>query len=262
MTTDLAARVRAAHGDAWEVEGHAREGAGGGVGAVRGARLMASGIPTPKWNNADITEPVPDLEAIAAWYAARDLPWGMRVPVKIDLPVGEVIGPKRCFGLGPDGLARMVEQVQTEASERVRVRLLGRGELEAAVAAEAALFGDADGYARRWIEPVFGHASFVHWVAYEGERPVGVACTVRSDGLAGPAAMLTGLEVTPSWAERGLAENLVLAAAATAFEGGAELVHAHPMDPAEADLLLRCGFLEVPGFMVRVMRRLTASYAR
>jgi GNAT superfamily N-acetyltransferase len=255
MTSDFAARVRLAHGDAWEVEGRAREAVGGGVGAVRGARLMASGIPTPKWNNADVTEPAPDLEAIAAWYAARDLPWGMRVPVEIDLPVGEVMGPKRCFGLRADGLAQLVEQVQTRGPERIRMRLLGLDDLEAAVAAEATLFGDEAGYARRWIEPVFGHASFVHWVAYEGERPVGVACTVRSDGLAGPAAMLTGLEVMPTWAERGLSESLVLAAAATAFEGGAEFVHAHAMDPAEADLLLRCGFLEVPGFVVRVMRR-------
>ena len=62
----LTARVRAAHGNAWQVEGRARRAYGGGAHAVRGARLMASGLPTPKWNNADITSADVDLDAVAA----------------------------------------------------------------------------------------------------------------------------------------------------------------------------------------------------
>jgi hypothetical protein len=57
--------VRTAHADAWQAEGRLREPYGGGACAVRGARAMASGIRTPKWNNADVTHEQVDLEAAA-----------------------------------------------------------------------------------------------------------------------------------------------------------------------------------------------------
>lgn len=63
---ELTALVRTALADAWEVEGRAREPYGGGWARMRGARLMASGIPQAKWNNADITAADADLEAVSA----------------------------------------------------------------------------------------------------------------------------------------------------------------------------------------------------
>ena len=74
--------VRAAHGDAWQVEGLLRESVGGGVGRVLGARLMVSGIDHPQWNNADVDDPESaDVGGMREWYAARGVPWGVRVPL-------------------------------------------------------------------------------------------------------------------------------------------------------------------------------------
>jgi hypothetical protein len=73
---DLGELVRTAHADAWQAEGRLREPHGGGVCAVRGARAMASGIRTPKWNNADVIHEQVDLEALSAWYESRGMPLG------------------------------------------------------------------------------------------------------------------------------------------------------------------------------------------
>src|SRR5215207_9538957 len=96
---ELGELVRTAHADAWQVEGRLRERYGGGVYAVRGARAMASGIRTPKWNNADVTHEQVDLEALRAWYGSRGMPWGLRVPLELSLAVGEPLFVKRCMGL-------------------------------------------------------------------------------------------------------------------------------------------------------------------
>jgi len=68
VTTDeLTRRVRAAHADAWEIEGRARERYGGGAARVQGARMMASGLPEAKWNNVDVTDASVDVAAIREW---------------------------------------------------------------------------------------------------------------------------------------------------------------------------------------------------
>ena len=95
---DLEELVRTAHADAWQEEGRLREPHGGGVCAVQGARAMASGIRTPKWNNADVTHDQVDIKTLSAWYAARDMPWGLRVPLELSLAVGEPLFVKRCMG--------------------------------------------------------------------------------------------------------------------------------------------------------------------
>jgi len=99
----LGGLVRTAHADAWQVEGRLRERYGGGVYAVRGARAMASGIRTPKWNNADVTHSQVDIDALRAWYGSRGLPWGLRVPLELSLAVGEALFVKRCMGLVASG---------------------------------------------------------------------------------------------------------------------------------------------------------------
>jgi hypothetical protein len=76
----LEARVRTAHADGWAVEGALREPFGGGIATLRGIRLMASGLPHPQWNSADVTGPYADLDGAREFYAARDVAWGVRVP--------------------------------------------------------------------------------------------------------------------------------------------------------------------------------------
>lgn len=241
MTLDeLTAVVRAAHGDAWEVEGRAREAYGGGWARMHGARLMASGIPQAKWNNADITAADVDLDAVSAWYEARDVPWGLRVPLGLHVALGCPIFIKRCVGIRAEAF------VPGESAVRVRQARAGEGELIARLDAAG---GDLE-QSRVWVAPQFGDPRFRHWVAESGGKPVGLATTVRSDGDAGPAAYLTGVSGSTS----AVLDALVRTAAAAAFAEGARLVHANPDDDAKAAQLSLLGGFEVPGFEVRVVR--------
>ena len=61
----LADRVRTAHADAWAAEGVLREPMGGGVLTLSGIRVMASGLPQPQWNGADVTGRTPTSTARA-----------------------------------------------------------------------------------------------------------------------------------------------------------------------------------------------------
>lgn len=239
-------RVRTAHGDAWAAEGRAREAVGGGVLRVPDARAMASGIPLPAWNNADITGPEPDLEQLRAWYERLGMPWGMRVPVELDLTVGQPLFVKRCFGAtsatlpGPNGSEGLVIR-------RARPEELGRF-----VDAEVAMFGQPADVTRRFIEPVFGHDGFEHWFAFRDERTVAVATLVLSDGEAGRAAMLTGLAAMPDEAS----SRTVLAAAAltaTLERDPDRLLHVHADPDDDPEELSGLGFQEVPGFVVRLV---------
>src|SRR5215211_6122729 len=137
--------------------GRWRGARGGGTHEVRGARLMASGLPTPKWNNADVTAADADLDAVAAWYAARDLPWGIRVPVELDVAVGERLFTKRAFGL------ERADVLQVAGATDVLVRRAGPADLEAYDATDAAVFGDDPALTYRWNAPVLGLVGFEHW---------------------------------------------------------------------------------------------------
>ena len=93
---ELAARVRAAHADAWAAEGVLREG--GAALPLRDIRVMASGLPQPQWNGADVTGPNPDLDGARAFYAERGLSLGVRVPAEMPWSTGmHVVEP------APDG---------------------------------------------------------------------------------------------------------------------------------------------------------------
>src|SRR4051794_26880816 len=98
---ELTRRVRAAHADAWELQGRVRKPFGGGAARIAGARLMASGIPQAKGNNADVTDASVDVGAIRWWSGARGVRWGMRVPVELELDGGEPLFVKRCVAVLP-----------------------------------------------------------------------------------------------------------------------------------------------------------------
>jgi GNAT superfamily N-acetyltransferase len=247
-TSDFGTLVRTAHGDAWQVEGRVRQAHGGGVQVIHGARLMASGLPTPKWNNADIDAPDVDLEAMAAWYAARNVPWGVRVPPEWDLPIGQPLFTKRCFGL------RLTHPPAAQSASHIQIQRARVADLDAYVATDAAIFDDDPVLTGHWVAPVLGAPRFAHWLARADGVPVGVVCSVRSDERAGPAAMLTGLGVLPAWRRHGLEEQLVRAVLRSAFADGAPLVHAYATGVTEAEFLQANGFIEVPALLVRVVR--------
>jgi hypothetical protein len=247
--------VRTAHGDAWQVEGRLREPHGGGVCAVRGARAMASGIRTPKWNNADVTHEQVDLEALSVWYGSRGMPWGVRVPLGI--PPGGRRAPV-CQALRGPGVVQR-GRAQAGAFGRaggVRVRRVRADERDRFVALEVTAFGDDPATARAWLAPQFGVAGFDHWVAEIAGATVGIATSVRSDELAGPAVMVTGTAALPGADARLVKAQLSaqISAAAVHVGPGATLVHVYPDDDEEAAAFAAVGFIEVPGFLVRLVQ--------
>ncbi|HEV2895097.1 MAG TPA: hypothetical protein VG411_15185, partial [Actinomycetota bacterium] len=128
---------------------------------MRGARAMASGIRTPKWNNADVTHEQVDLEALAAWYAARGMPWGLRVPLGISLDVGEPLFVKRCMGLMVSSGAGSGLHLFDRAGG-VEVRRIRADDRDRFVALDGAAFGEDLATARAWLAPQFGVAGFDH----------------------------------------------------------------------------------------------------
>jgi hypothetical protein len=252
---ELGELVRTAHGDAWQVEGRLREPYGGGVCVVRGARAMASGIRTPKWNNADVTHQQVDIEALSAWYGSLGMPWGLRVPLEFSLAVGEPLFVKRCMGLvASSGTESRLRRLGPAGG--VQVRRIRADERDRFVALEVAAFGDDPATARAWLAPQFGVAGFDHWMAEIAGATVGIATSVRSDELAGPAVMLTGIAALPGPDARLVKAQLSAQISAQAAQTGpgATLAHVYPDDDEEAAAFAAVGFLEVPGFLVRLVQ--------
>jgi hypothetical protein len=207
---------------------------------------MSSGLKAAKWNNADITASDFDVDAVVHWYAEREVPWGIRVPLEIDVRLGDPLYEKRCAALLP-GTLRSID-----ALPGVRVRRATADDLAAYAEVERARFGGDEDLELRWLEPAIGAPGFSHWMAYLGVRAVGVAMTVATDEVAGPAAYLSGVAVVPDVAERGLEALLSSVAATAAFDAGAALVHTNP-DDEDLGWMAELGFVNVPGFEVRLV---------
>ena len=242
------ALLRSAHGDAWQAEGRLRAPFGGGAAEIRGARMMASGLPVPKWNNADIVSADVSVDALQAWYAERDVPWGIRVPLELNFHLGEPLFEKRCAGLLRDVLR------PAAAVTGVSIHRASPADLPAYAAVELAGFGSEDPeLERRWLEPAMGAPGFDHWIAEAADEAVGVAMTLRTAGRAGPAAYLGGVAAVPGWQGKSLEAMLASRAATEALNAGAAFVHFNP-DEDELGWASEIGFVTVPGFLVRVVR--------
>jgi len=138
----------------------------------------------------------------------------------------------------------------------VQVRRIRADERDRFVALEVAAFGDAPATARAGLAPQFGMAGFDHWVAEIAGTTVGIATSVRSDELAGPAVMVTGMAAVPGADTRLVKAQLSaqISAAAVHAGPGATLVHVYPDDDEEASAFAAVGFIEVPGFLVRLVQ--------
>jgi GNAT superfamily N-acetyltransferase len=77
--------------------------------------------------------------------------------------------------------------------------------------------------------------------------------TLFTDTGAGPSAYLGGIAVLPQWRGLGVEGWLASEALMAAFSAGATLGHFNP-DEDDRVWALDLGFVEVPGFLVRVVR--------
>ncbi|MFC8190143.1 GNAT family N-acetyltransferase [Cellulomonas sp. NPDC057328] len=242
--TELA---RTAHADAWEQHGRLRADAGGAVGELPGVRLMASGLPHAQWNNGDVTDPdLVDVEAVRAWYARRDAPWGLRVPAGAPWPHGRLLFRKRLM------LLHAADLVPAPAVPGLVVRAATPADLDVVARVDAIAFdGDAEVEAA-WMRPLLASDRGTVALAELDGRPVGTASCLRTDGRAGPAAYLAGVAVLPDARRRGVAAAVSGWLLTRAAAAGARVAHLHPDTDAAARVYARLGFTEVGGLDVYV----------
>jgi GNAT superfamily N-acetyltransferase len=234
----LAARVRTAHGDAWAAEGVLREPMGGGARALTGIRVMASGLPSPQWNGADVTAAEPDLAAARAFYAERGLPLAVRVPEGMPWHAGRHCVRLRLMGLEPQAFVPAAEV------PGLRVREADVHDLETVLDLDVGAFGGDRDATRPWIAPHLGAPGFTVALAdLEGE-PAATAYSVRTDGAAGPSLLLAGVAVAAHLRGRGIGAAISSWLLARGFAGGARLAHLHADTDAAARVYARLGFVD------------------
>lgn len=243
----LTDRVRTAHGDAWQLEGTLRTAYGGGVAALPGIRLMASGIPAPQWNNGDVTDPaLVDLDAVRQWYGDLRVPWGVRVPLGAQWPHGRHLFRKRCMAV-PIGDFR-----PAPTGSAVEVVAAGPDDLPRFATVDAEAFGSALDLALRWVQPHLTEERVVNAMALVDGEPVGVATGVRTSGAGGECVAVFGVGVLPGARRRGIGALLSTYALGWGFASGADLGWLNPDTDEAARLYERLGFVETGGFDIYV----------
>jgi GNAT superfamily N-acetyltransferase len=236
---ELAALTRIAHADAWEAQGRLREPWGGAALALRGIRVMASGMPQPHFNSADVVAADCDLAGARAFYAARGVGWGVRVPSGMAWTHGRHVLTIRLMALP----AR--EFAPAPGVPGLVLRPAGPADLETAVALDAEAFGESAGPA--WFTPLLASTRVAVALALLGGEPVGTAYTLRSDGLAGPCVYLAGVGVAAAARRRGIGAAISAWLLERAFAAGAGLAHLHADTDEAARVYARLRFIETPG---------------
>lgn len=239
--------VRTAHADAWEAHGRYRADRGGGAAELPGVRLMASGLPYPYWNNADVYDAsAVDVEAVAEWYAARGVPWGVRVPAGAQWSHGRLLFRKRLMGVTPETFE------PAAVPSGLQIREASPEDIAAVVAVDAAAFEEPPDQQRLWIEPMLSQPGVVVALAELDGRPVGSGNCVVTDTQAGPCVYVAGIAVDPSAQRRGFGAAVSSWLVQQGWDRGARLGHLHPDTDGAAALYRRLGFVEVDGLDIYV----------
>jgi len=241
-----AARVHAAHADAWAVEGRLRERDGGGVLEARGLRLMASGLPQAQWNSGDVTAPDADLDVARRFYAARGVGWGLRVPAGMKWRHGRRLLTLRLMALDPAAFAPAGE------IPGVAVRAATADDLEAVVAIDAEAFDEDPADEQPWIAPHLGAPGITTALATIDGAPAGTGYAIHTDGRGGPAVYLAGVAVRAAVRRRGVGAALSSWLLARGLAGGARLGHLHADTDDAARVYARLGFADTTGLDVYI----------
>lgn len=239
--------VRAAHADAWEAHGRFRSDVGGGCARLPGIRLMASGLPHAQWNNGDVLDAdVVDIAEVARWYAARGVPWGLRVPQGHLWPHGRHLFGKRLMGLMPTGFQPAANP------DGLTMRAAGSDDVDEVLAIDTVAFDEVVDVERPWVEPLLSQPSLTVGLAHLDGEPVACGSALLTDGDAGPAVYIAGIGVLPAARNRGVGAAVSSWLVRRGFEAGAQLAHLHPDTDEAARIYARLGFVEVDGFDVYV----------
>jgi GNAT superfamily N-acetyltransferase len=242
-----AGSVRVAHADAWEVHGRYREPAGGGVERLPGIRLMASGLPHPQWNSGDVFDGgLVDVSAVASWYAAKGVPWGVRVPQGMTWAHGRHMFTLRLMGLEPGAFC------PTEEPAGITLRKAGPADVDAVLSVDTVAFHEPAEFERPWVEPILSQPSLSVCLAERDGEPVGSGYCLVTAGDAGPAVYIAGVGVVPQARRLGIGAAVSSWLVRRGLDAGARLAHLHPDTDEAARIYTRLGFVEVDGLDVYV----------
>jgi ribosomal protein S18 acetylase RimI-like enzyme len=237
---DLRDRVRVAHADAWQEIGRGFAARGGGVLTAPGLRLMASGLPHPKWNSGDATGNEADIELAREFYAHHDVPWGLRIPPGLKWPYGRLLLRLRLMGLLPASFTPV------EMPRGVTLATAGPADLEAVLAADSAAFESDPHESRAWMTALLeapDERIRVCAASADGEI-VGTGYAVLTDSLAGRTAYIAGVAVAPAHRRRRIGAAISAWLASAGFAAGADLAHLHADHDRAARLYGRLGFVD------------------
>ena len=243
---DLPERARVVHGDAWQVQGRLRERFGGGARELHGIRVMASGLPEVEFNGGDVTASDADLEGARAFYAARGVAWGVRVPTGLPWTHG-----KRLRGLRLMGLEAHAQR-PARPVPGLAVRAGIPHDVDVVLAVDAVAYGTDPGSRGPWWAPMLGARDTTVAVAELDGVAVGTGYVVHSDGRGGPAMHLGGIGVLPAARGRGVAAALSSWLLEAGWERGAELAELQADSDAAAHVFARLGVFEAGGLDVYV----------
>ena len=240
-----AERVWAAQGDAEQAKGRLFGPLGGGVAELPGVRLMASGLDQSGRNGGDVHDAAAvDIERVRAWFAGRQVSWGLRLPAGARWRHGTRLRSQRCLTLDADALR------PAEVPPGVRVRLAGPGDLETVAEIDARAFAGSPADSSAWKAPTLGAAGFCVAIASLGGIDVGTATAVTTDEWGGPAVGLYGVAVVAEARRRGIGAALSAWLLAQAFAEGAAFAHLNADTEDAARVYRRLGFVESAGWEI------------
>ena len=228
---------------------------GGEVLEIDGLVLALSNLPDPALNSAVVErepcDPAAALRLADAAFEERGLALG------IDLQLGR--HPALDESIRPAGLTRIIERpalacsiaelAQPSSPGAIEIRPVGKErDVAGLVSVGVEAFGDDPAVGAAFYGAgATGIEGVQAFVAWDGDRPVGIATGYLHDGAVG----VMGVGVVPSARRRGIGSALTLRAA-TAFPG-ADIAWLHPSDEAMG-MYERLGFAPVSQWEVWVRR--------
>ncbi len=243
---ELAARVREAHADAMQTVGRAFPG--GSVGAARGVRMMASGLQKNWYNHADVTSEDADVDAIAAFFAQRGVPYGMRVAAGMAWPHGRRVVRLRLMAVAAG------ELLEARTPDGVTIEVAGPSEVDELVAVDCAAFGSDPATVAPWISGLVRASddAVVVACARRDGVVVGTGYAVHADGAHGRSVGIGGVGVVPAARRIGIGAAITSRLAAGGFAAGAALAQLAADDERAARLYRGLGFADRAGIDVYV----------
>lgn len=246
---EATARCRVATYAVWRAEALVH---GGEVAEMDGVQVWHTGVPVGHWNGAHVTavpaEPERTLRQVSEWFAEREMPYGVLVPVQLE--------PAMAGAAGAAGmqLAKVQPCMTLEAAAftppaapptGLEVRRTSEADAEDFLTVQVQAFGLEPRTARDFLVPPIGQPGWTHLTGYVGGLPVTSAIGVRT----GDAMGIYGVGTSQEARRRGYGAALTAELLSDAFSTGAVLAHLNPSEVG-AGVYRRLGFREVPGFAI------------